>query len=890
MMISDLLFRLRAIFRRRSLEKELNDELRFHFEREVEKLMRSGLSHEEASRQARQSLGGMDQIKEECRDARGVSVDARGVSVLDTAIQDIRYGMRGLRRNPGLTILATVTLSLGMAASTVVFSIFEAALLRPLPFRDADRVVELWETRQDRGINQASFTEANFWDVRAQNRSFEEVAALHYDEANMTGAGPAEKVTAMSVTAGFFRALGVSPALGRDFSYEEDRGGLDNRVVILGNRFWKNRFSGDPEIIGRTLRLNDQVYTVVGVLPPGEPWINEQIYRLFGYRPNANRTSWEFAMIGRLAPGISAEAARADLRRIARALEQSYPNETKGLGFRMGPSSEWGAGNDTRRALWVLLGAVTFLMLIGCMNIANLLLARGTARQREIAVRIVLGAGRARLARFVMMEALLLSGFGVALGLGLAYAALRVMQALEIPGIPRLASASLNLWVLGFATITAALTGLLSGLAPALQAWASGVAAALRDSDRQKGSRGQGRLRAALVTGEVALSFLLLVGAGLLIRSFAQLMSVNHGFQTENRLVFSVNMPGVYWKDGVGKRFMDRFFERLSAVPGVISVGAVSHRPVGGGNPGMGIDSSSAPQSSERRAPPWAGWRIVTPNYFRAIGLPLLRGRVFDENDKPVWAERGQPTPARRVVISDRLAKLIFPNEDAVGKHVSLWKGQGDWDAEVIGVVGDSRERGLTSDPTLTVYLPYGRNALTTEFVAHTRGNAHDLAPVVRSIVSDLDSNLPVADVRSFQEVVSRSVAPQRFNAILLGVFSGLALLLATTGIYGVLSYSMSRRTSEIGLRMALGASASGILRMTMLQGARPALLGIGLGAAGAWWLSRYLATLLFDIKPFDYLTYAAVAALLLATALAACYLPGRRAMRIDPAVALRIE
>lgn len=882
-MISDLLFRLRAIFRRSSVEKELDDELRFHFEHEVEKLMRSGLSREEASRRARLALGGLDQVKEECR-------DARGVSVLEAAMQDLRYGMRGLRRNPGLAILATLTLSLGMAASTVVFSIFQAALLRPLPFRDADRLVELWETRQDRGIDRASFTEANFWDVRAQNHSFEEIAALHSDEGNMTGAGPAEKVTVMSITAGFFRVLGVTPILGRDFLYEEDQGGLDNRVVILGNRFWRNRFGGDPEIVGKTLRLNDRVFTVVGVLPPGEPWINGQMYTVFGYRADANRSSWEYSVIGRLAPGVSADAARADMRQIAGAIAQSYPKDAKGLGFRMGSSSEWGAGADTRRALWVLLGAVTFLMLIGCMNVANLLLARGAARQREIAVRIVLGAGRARLARFVMMEALLLSGFGVALGLALAYAALRVMQVSEISGIPRLADASLNLWVLGFAASAAALTGLLSGLAPAFQAWAGGVASALRDSDRQKGSRGQGRLRAALVTGEVALSFLLLVGAGLLIRSFTQLMRVNHGFQTENRLVFSVSMPGSYWENGVGKQFLDRFFERLSAVPGVIAVGAVSHRPVEGGDPGMGIDSSSQPQTSERRSPPWAGWRIVSTGYFRAIGLPLIRGRVFDENDKPVWAERGQPDPARRVVISNRLAKTIFPNEDPVGKYVSLWKGPGGMDAEVIGVVGDSRERGLTSDPTLTVYLPYGRNALTTEFVAHTRANAHDLAPVVRSIVAGLDPNLPVADVRSFQEVVSSSVAPQRFNAILLGVFSGLALLLATTGIYGVLSYSMSRRTSEIGLRMALGASASGVMRMTMLQGMRPALLGIGLGAAGAWWLSRYLTTLLFDIKPFDFLTYAAMAALLLATALAACYLPGRRVMRIDPAVALRIE
>ena len=807
-----------------------------------------------------------------------------------TAIQDLRYAMRGLRRNPGLAILAIVTLSLGIAASTVVFSIFQATLLKPLPFGEADRVVQLWETRQDRGITQASFTEANFWDVRAQNHSFQEVAALHWNESNLTGAGPAEKVTAISVTAGFCGVLGITPVLGRNFLYEEDRGGRDNGVLMLGNRFWSRRFGGDPTIIGKSLRLNDRAYTVVGVLPPGEPWIDEQIYTLFGYHADADRTSWEYDVIGRLAPGVSADAARTDLQRVAGVLAQSYPKDNKGFGLRLESSSTWAASNDTRRALWVLLGAVTFLLLIGCMNIANLLLARGIARQREIAMRIVLGADRVRLVQFVLMEALLLSGFGIALGLTLAYTALRVMQTLEISGIPRLADASLNLWVLGFATTTAVLTGLLSGLAPTLQALSSGVAAPLRDSDRQKGSRGQARLRAALVTAEVALSFLLLVGAGLLIRSFTQLMHVNHGFQTENRLVFSVSMPGSYWKDGVGKQFLDRFFERLSAVPGVITVGSVSHRPVGGGNPGMGIDSISLPSSSEHRAPPWAGWRIVSPNYFKAIGLPLLRGRVFDEGDKPVWGARGEPVTARRVVISDRLAKLIFPNEDPIGKQVSLWKGQGGPDAEVIGVVGDSRERGLTSDPNLIVYLPYGRNALTTEFVVHTRNNPYGLVPTVRSIVANLDSNLPVADIRSFQEVVSRSVAPQRFNAILLAVFSGLALLLATTGIYGVLSYSMSRRTSEIGLRMALGASATGIMRMTILQGMRPALLGIGLGSVGAWWLSRYLATLLFDIKPFDILTYATVAVLLLATALAACYLPGRRAMRTDPAVALRTE
>jgi putative ABC transport system permease protein len=428
-------------------------------------------------------------------------------------------------------------------------------------------------------------------------------------------------------------------------------------------------------------------------------------------------------------------------------------------------------------------------------------------------------------------------------------------------------------------------------VAPALQAPVSGISTVLRDGDRQTGSRGQGRLRNVLVTSEVALSFFLLAGAGLLIRSFTELMSVKRGFETENRLVFSLSMPGSYHENGVGKQFLDRFFERMSALPQVIDIGAVSHRPVEGGNPGMGIDFNP-PRSGpgQGAAPPWAGWRVVSPGYFRAIGLPLLRGRMFNEGDPSVWVERGQPEPQRHVVISERLAKLIFPDQDPIGRNVLLWKGQSELNAEVIGVVADSRERGLASGPVLTVYLPYGRIGLPGEVVVHTRGNPLALAATVRSIVASLDPNLPIADVRSFDEVVQRSVAPQRFNTILLGLFGGFALLLAMTGLYGVLAYSMSRRTSEIGLRLALGASRSNILGMTIAQGMRPALLGIVLGAIAASWLTRYAAALLFGVKPFDLLTYCAVAILLLGTALLACYMPGLRAMRTDPVVALRTD
>jgi len=869
----------RNLARRGRVEEELDEELRsYQAMLEDER----GLVGAGAGAGTFIARGEVELIKEAVRDARlGAMLQSVGA--------DVRQSLRALRRNSAMTVLSIAMLALGMGASAVVFSIFHAALLQPLPFRDADRLLQIWETRLDRGFTRASFTEANFWDLRERNRAFEDVAAYRSRDANLTGDGPAEKVSCTSVSAGFFRTLGVTPVLGRDFTESEGEGATAQQVVMLGNRFWKSRFGGDPRILGKALRLNDRVYTVVGVLPPGDLWIRNQTYIPFLHRAAANRSSFEFAVIGRLRRGVTPEAAASDLRRVAGELEQSFPQQDKGIGFRTAHSISWVASDTTRRALWVLLGAVTFLLLIACVNIANLLLTRGMSRKREIAVRSALGASRARLARLVLTESILLSALGTAVGIALAHVLLRVMQAMEIGGVPRLADAELNLWVLGAAALIAVLSGILSGLAPALQAPVSGIAARLREGDRQTGDRGQGRLRAVLVTAEVALSFLLLVGAGLLIRSFTQLMNVNPGFQTENRLVFALSLPESYGQNGRGKQILDSFFERLSAMPGVVATGAVSHRPVEGGDPGMGIVPSSGRQLTGRDIP-WAGWRVVTPGYFRAMGIPLLKGRLFDEGDKPVWRERGQPEPQRRVMIGERLAKLLFAAEDPVGKQVKLWAGQGALDAEVVGVVGDMHERGLAADSPLTVFLPYGRNALTGEIVVHTRRNPMALMPAIRSMVAGLDSNLPIADVRSFEEVVHRSVAPQRFRTFLLGVFSALALLLATAGIYGVLSYSMSRRTSEIGLRVALGASGRSILGMTMFQGMRPVLAGLALGALGAWWLSRYFTALLFGITPFDLPTYCAVAALLLLAALAACYLPGRRAMRIDPAVALRIE
>ncbi|HVX67026.1 MAG TPA: ABC transporter permease, partial [Bryobacteraceae bacterium] len=492
----------RNLLRRQQVEEDLDAELRSYRDMLQDELVRKGADPALAARQALVELGGAEQIKEQVRDIR------RGAA-LEAIWSELRHSFRGLRRNPGLTIVATLMLALGMGSSITVFSIFQAALLKPLPFRDSARLLQIWETRKARGLDQTSFSEANFWDVRAQNRSFEELAAYRSDEANLTGAGPAEKVAIATVTAGLFRTLGVAPVLGRDFTYDDDRAGWDNHVVLIGHRYWRARFGGDRSILGRTLRLNDRAYTVVGVLPPAEPWLTDQLYIPFGYTSGANRGSWEFDVIGRLAPGVSAAAARADLERIGASLSRTYPAEDRGIGFRVESSSAWVAGDNTRLALWVLLGAVTFLLLIACLNIANLLLARGSARRREIAVRTALGAGRARLVRFVVMESLVLSSLGAAAGVALASCAVRLLQGLELGGIPRLQDAGLNPWVLGYAVVLALAAGGLSGLAPAFQVPASGIAATLRDGDRQTGSRAQGRLRATLVTAEVALSFLL---------------------------------------------------------------------------------------------------------------------------------------------------------------------------------------------------------------------------------------------------------------------------------------------------------------------------------------------------------------------------------------------
>jgi predicted permease len=801
---------------------------------------------------------------------------------MNTALLDFRQAIRNMRKNVGSTFLAVVMLAVGIGATSAIFSVFYSVLIEPLPFPESSRLVQLWESRVKNRWNQASFTEANFWDIQQQNRTFEGIASFHPWSANLTGSGDPEQVAGGLISAGFFHVLGVNPVAGRDFLPEEDQPGHENHVVLLRNKFWKTHFNGEAQIVGKTIQLNNKSYQVVGVLPPGEPWLDAaDVFIPFVHRADANRGSFEFAVIGRLAKGVSFQTAEADLNTIAKSLAQQYPKDDDGMGVTLSTSKEWLADNDLRTKLWVLMSAVAFLLLIACVNLANLLLAKATGRTREISVRAALGASRGRIVRMVLTESLVLGLTGAILGIALAALAVAAIKAADPGGIPRIAELGINPWVLAFTLFAAILTGVLSGLVPALQAPYKNLVVGLREGERsQAGSRAQKRVRAVLVGAEVALSLMLLVGAGLLIRSFDRLLRVDRGFQAENRLLVAINIPGSYKERA--DDIINRFLDRVGTAPGVQSVAAMNSRPIVGWNPGMGIVSAEKPDGDSGKFP-WAGWRIVSGDYFRTMGIPILKGRIFNQHD-----QLGKPW---RVIISKRLADRLWPGQDPVGHQALLWKGQSNFPAEIIGVVGNQRERGLDADPTLTVYMPsYGSGPGPVQFAVHTAGNPTALTPSLRSMLKEIDPNLPLSDVQTLDEIVSRSMAPRRFNMFLLSIFAGVALLLALVGIYGVLAYSVGQRTAEIGLRVALGATPRKVLALIVGQGMRPILIGIGVGLAGALALSRFVSSLLFNVKPMDPLTYVVVALLVAAAALLSCYVPALRALRVDPVAALRQE
>jgi putative ABC transport system permease protein len=803
---------------------------------------------------------------------------------MHTFWQDLRYGARMLLKHPGFTLVAIFTLALGIGANTAIFSVVNAVLLQPLPYPEPDRLVRVWETdaRFPQEKQTASFPCLRDW--REQSQSFAQIAAYEHESFILTGGAEPERVVGLAVSANFFQALGVKPALGREFLAEEDKYG-GPRVVILSHGLWQRRFAGDQRVIGQTMTINSETYTVIGVLPPGVEYPEQRrgVWTPLALDPGRmeERGGHFLNVIGRLKPGASAQSAQAEMDAIARRLEQQYPNSNTNVGVLIMSLHEHLVG-DVRRALLVLLGAVGFVLLIACANVATLLLARATARQKELAIRSALGAGRGRLVRQLMMESVLLACLGGSAGLLLAFWGIDLLVA-AIPGsMHNVKEVGIDSSVLAFTMAVSLVTGMIFGLMPTLRGSKIDLNETLRDGSRgMTGSLRHQRLRNAFVVVEIALSLMLLAGGGLLIKSFWQLRQIRPGFDTERVLTLQLNLPEKRYTDAKQQNdLITRILERLAALPGVTAVGATTELPFTGSRTGSSIQIEGRallPLGVDLRA----DRRTVSADYFQAMGIPLLRGRDFTARDN---AES-----PRLAIINEQAARRFFPNEDPLGKRLIMGR---DAKFEIVGVVGDVKHENLTEEPRPEVYTHTLQSSLRTwmDVAVRADGDAESLTASARSAIRAVDPDQPVYNVLTMKQRLGRSLANSRFNALLLGVFAAIAVILAATGIYGVMSYAVTQRTHEIGIRLALGAQRGNVLAMVIRQGMRIALIGVGIGLISALALARLMAGLLYQVGAADPLTFATVSVLLCAVALLACYAPARRATKVDPMIALRRE
>jgi putative ABC transport system permease protein len=800
--------------------------------------------------------------------------------------RDLRHGVRLFWKSPGVTLVALLALALGMGAATAIFSVADAVLLKPLGFREPERLLVVWEKNPAQNKFRMFAGAGNFLEWRSQSRVLESIGAFQDVHVNLSG-GPngsidPEELAAQRVSAGLFPLLGVQPLVGRGFSPEEEESGRAN-FALLSYSLWQRRFAGNRSIAGQTIRLRGQSYTVVGVLPPGVQILDRaaDVWIPLDLDSNDARTlrSRFLTVIGRLRPGATLRQAQAELDTIGGRLELADPALNRGWRPNLIPMREELTGS-VHQPLLILMGAVSFLLLIACVNVANLLLARGAARGKELAVRAALGARRSRIVFQLLAESLALAAAGGILGLALAWGGVGLLTRLGAAAIPRLAGARLDWRVFLFALAVSALTGMLFGLAPALQLSAANPQAALMESGRgSTAARSSRLLRNGLVVSEIALALLVLIGAGLLMRSFVRLRAVDPGFQPANlltlRLPLSPNVP-------IDRRvaFLDRLSGRLAALPGVRSIGAVNNLPLTGLGVGatFAVDGRPAPPPEQR---PIGLVRGVTPDYFRTMAIPLVSGRFFAESDTA-------QAPSR-IIVNQTLARRFWPRANPIGGCLVL--DPSGRIAEIVGVVGDVKPERLDGDDWPTIYSPYPQtNFNIMVMVVRTAVPPEALASSVERAVHQSDPDQPVADMRSMDAVVDRAVSTARFHTLVLAVFAQIAFLLAATGIYGVVAYDVSQRTPEIGIRISLGAQPGDVLRLILGQCARLAALGIALGLAAALALTRLMESMLFGVKPTDTRTFAVVSLLLGAVALAAGYLPSRRAMALQPAAALRHE
>ena len=805
-------------------------------------------------------------------------------------IQDIRYAARKLSRTPGFTAIAAFTLALAIGATTAIFSVIDGVLLKPLPFHDPGRVVRVTNMR---GGNRMVSSTADFIDFRTQTKSFSSIAGIDHQPVNLTGGSEAERVMAARVGAPFWSLLGVAPALGRGFAPNEDAQSA-GRVVVLNDGLWKRRFGADRRIIGKTIALDGNSYTVIGVAPPrfGFPdrpdvWI-PLVFSKDDLDPSNRGGHW-MGVIARLAPNVTLAQANAEMVALTRRLERQYPESNTGMTAAVIPMQEYLVG-DVRPALLVMLGAVAFVLLIACANVANLLLVRAASRESEMAVRAALGAGGWRIVRQLVTESVLLAVIGGLFGTLLALWGVDLLLAMAPQGLPRIDEVTVNASVLAFTAGVTLFTGVLFGIFPALHAARSNVGGMLKDAMRgSSGGVASRRARNSLVMAEMALAVVLLVGAGLLIRSFTKLLAVDPGFRPERVVTFAISAPDTKYSEYAQRRaLVADLVERMKRVPGAQDAAVVTGLPLSNMMIRTTTHIVGTPQDppASRKATDVA---MVTPGYFSTMGIRLVSGRDFTDRDGS-----GAPVVA---IVNQEFAKRYFPNENPVGKRIELgWEqdtaatgGNMTLGGEIVGVVGDVKRRGLSDEVYPETYASYMQPTFSSfSVVVRSTADPATVMAAIRSQVRELDRDLPLTDLRQLAEVVSASVSRPRFYTMILGVFAAIALVLAAVGIYGVISYAVSMRTRELGIRIALGATGQQVSRLVLRQGVSLAFAGVVVGGVGAFWLSRLLTKLLFGVSASDPLTFFGVAALLTGIAALACYVPARRAARVDPVLAMR--